>query len=58
MQEQERALGHIDLVLSQIPIDVFQELQMSMTEEINSCIEKTSNKLVKVTTNFFILEME
>jgi hypothetical protein len=58
MQEQARELGHIDLVLSQLPIDVLQELQMSMTQEMNLHTEKTSSELVKVTTENVALEME
>jgi regulator of replication initiation timing len=59
MQEQARALGHIDLVLSQLPMDVLQELQMSATmQEMNVCAEKTSNELVKVMTENVALEME
>jgi hypothetical protein len=58
MQEQARELGHIDLVLSQLPTYVLQELQMSMTQEMNSHAEKTSNELVKVTTENVALDME
>jgi hypothetical protein len=58
MQEQARALGHIDLVLSQLPIEVLQELQMSVTQEMNSCAEKTSSELVKVMDRKCALEME
>jgi hypothetical protein len=50
MWEQARELGHIDLVLSQLPTDVLQELHMSVMQEMQSCVEKTSNELVKVTT--------
>jgi hypothetical protein len=58
MQEQARKLGHINLVLSQLPIDVFQELQMSVMQEMNSRAENISNELVKVTTESVGLDME
>jgi hypothetical protein len=45
-------------VLSQILTDVLQELQMSMTQEMNSHAEKTSSELVKVTDENVALEME
>jgi hypothetical protein len=56
MQEQARELGHIDLVLSQLPMDVLQELQMSATQELNVCTEKTSSELVNITTENVSLE--
>jgi hypothetical protein len=58
MQEHARELGHIDLVLSQLPMDVLQELQMSATQELNVCTEKTSSELVKITTENVALETE
>jgi hypothetical protein len=56
MQEQARALGHIELVLSQLPMDVLQELKMSATQELNVRIEKTSNEIVKNTAKSVSLE--
>jgi hypothetical protein len=58
MQEQARELGHIDLVLSQLPMDVLQELQMSATQELNVHAEKTSSELVNITTENVALETE
>jgi hypothetical protein len=41
MQEKFRELGHIDLVLSQLPMDMLKNLQMSATQEMNVHIKKT-----------------
>jgi hypothetical protein len=58
MQEQEKELGHIDLVLSQILTDILQELQMSVMQDIKSHAEKKSSELAKVTSKNVALEME
>jgi hypothetical protein len=56
MQEQARELGHIDLVLSQLPMDVLQEIQMSATQELNMHVKKTSNELVNIIEKNVALE--
>jgi len=58
MKEHSRELDHIHLVLSQLLMDVLQELQMIAMQELKVCVEKTSNELVKVTIEKFALEAE
>jgi hypothetical protein len=58
MHEEAMELGHTDLVLSQLAIEVLQELQMHMTQEMSLRIENTSRKLVKVTNENIGLELE
>jgi hypothetical protein len=48
MQEQAQALSHIDLVLSQLPMNVLHNLQTSVTQEIQLHTESTSMELAKV----------
>jgi hypothetical protein len=48
MQEQAQALSHIDLVLSQLPMNVLHNLQSSVTQEIQLHAELTSMELAKV----------
>jgi hypothetical protein len=48
MQEHTQALSHIDLVLSQLPLNVLHSLQTSVTQEIQLHTESTSMELVKV----------
>jgi hypothetical protein len=45
-------------VLSQLPTGVLQELQLSVTQEMNLHAENTSSELVKVMTENVALEME
>jgi hypothetical protein len=58
MHEEAMELGHTDLMLSQLEIEVLQELQMHMTQEMSLRIENTSRKLVKVTNENIGLELE
>jgi hypothetical protein len=58
MQEQVKALSHIDLHLSKLPIEMLQGLQVNITQELNLRIEKTSNELVKVTTENIVLHID
>jgi hypothetical protein len=48
MQEQAQSLSHIDLVLSQLPMNVLHSLQSSVTHEIQLHAESTSMELAKV----------
>jgi hypothetical protein len=58
MKEQASELGHIDLMLSQLPMDVLQEICMSATQYLNMHTEKTSSELVKVMEKNVAIEMD
>jgi hypothetical protein len=57
MQEHARELGHIDLVLSQLPMDVLQELKRSAIQEMNVHREDIQ-RILKVMTKNVALEVE
>jgi hypothetical protein len=51
MQECTQSLSHIDLVLSQILVNVLHNLETSVTQEIQFHVESTSMELAKVTVD-------
>jgi len=46
-----------DLVLSQLPIDVLHELQMGVTQAMNSRTKKALSELIKAMVNNFTLDI-
>jgi hypothetical protein len=47
LQKEAKALSHIDLVVSQLPIEIFYGLQSSVAEEIQVRTVSTSLELTK-----------
>jgi hypothetical protein len=58
MQEHAQALTNIDLVLSQLPLNVLHRLHKSVTQYIQLCAKSTSIELVKVTADNKVLHEE
>jgi hypothetical protein len=48
MKEQAQVLSHLDLVLSQIPMESLQGLQAGVAQEIQFCAESMTKELTKV----------
>jgi hypothetical protein len=58
LKEQAKTLSHIDLVLSQLPVEVLYGLQTSMMEEIQVRAVSTSMELTKVVADKDVLQEE
>jgi FtsZ-binding cell division protein ZapB len=58
MQERAHALSHIDLVLSQLSVEVLHNLQSSVTQEIQLRAEMTTMELAKVNEDNATLQVE
>jgi hypothetical protein len=56
LKEQAKALSHIDLVLSQLSVEVLYGLQMSVTEELQVHVVSTSMELTKTVTDKDMLQ--
>jgi len=56
LQEQSKTLSHIDLVLSQLPIEILYGLQLRVIEELQVRVILTSLELRKTITDKDILE--
>jgi hypothetical protein len=54
----QKELSHIDLVLSQFPIEVLHSLQTSIMQEIQLCMVSTSMELTKVVADNDVLQEE
>jgi hypothetical protein len=58
LKEKAKALSHIDLVVSQFPIEIFNGLQSSVTKELESHIVSTSLELTKTVVDKDMLQEE
>jgi hypothetical protein len=58
LKEQAKALSHIDLVVSQLPIEILYGLQSSVTEELQVHAVSTSLELTKTVTDKDMLQEE
>jgi hypothetical protein len=58
LQEHVKALSHINLVLSQLHVEVLHSLHMSVTQEIQFRAVSTSMELTKVFVNNDVLQVE
>jgi hypothetical protein len=56
LKEQAKTLSHINLVLSQFPVEVLYGLHTSVMEELQVCTVSTSMELTKTVADKDVLQ--